>query len=336
MKRQKEKRQRDWKNCVWMGLLMILVAGRVQSQPSGIDPLDLLEGGSKYYRGLKENLYKTDEFLNEIEDPKSRRAYYRVFFNGQNFPQTVGYYMKKESGDERVEKTELVQQVNLGLRPYYTIKYEYNQEDETLVRTKYYKDYHGRMVEYYLYHWDFKTRRLKKLEIFEKARSLNEQRLKSYYIMEWDSEGGLEGLNYYDRGRMVVERYQFKKGLDWAKELKSEYPEYGIGNHQVKIEYLERYDRYKKRGKKEREYHMEFKRSGENLLVEKYNQDGILVFEKLYQGLGGMEEEGLDRGGMEEGMGEGMGEGMEEGLGEGMEEGLGEGVLGLDEEDGVE
>ena len=266
---------------------------RVQSQSVEIDPLDLLGGGSKYYRSLKENLYKTDEFLNEIEDRGSRSAYYRVFFNGQNFPETVGYYMKKASEEENVEKTELVQQVNLGLRPYYTIKYEYNQEDETLVRTKYYKDYHGRMVEYYLYHWDFKTRRLKKLEIFEKARSFNEQRLKSYYIMEWDKEGGLEGLSYYDKGRMVVERYQFKKGLSGEDELKSEYPEYGIGNHQVKIEYLERYDRYKKRGKKEREYHMEFKRSGQNLLVEKYNQDGILVFEKLYQGLGGLEEEGV-------------------------------------------
>lgn len=259
------------------------------------DPLEYKSGESKYFKKFEESLYSDDRFLEEIkkEDIKKVRKFYRVFYKSsddpeqESKPETVGFYMKKNDRENNVEITQLSQHVNMDHIPFHIITYKYSEENEDLVQTKIFKNIHGRVVGSYSYYWDEKTKKLIKIERYGITPYLYQMELKNFHEIAWNKENPdkLSSMTFYGKGKKIIEQYHFQKEAKIEGKLKSPIPEHGVGNKQMFIGYLSRYERFKAENSKEKSYYILYKNVDGGLLEEKYNPDGVLLHEKLYRNL---------------------------------------------------
>lgn len=270
------------------------------------DPLDSYRGESRYFKTFQESFYQEDRFLEELEDQDSERTYYRVFFNDRQQPDTVGYYSTQIDKEDGSKVTRLSQHVNSKREAYYVIKYQYSEIVPDRVRIKYFKDFYGRVISYFLYTWDEKSKRLIRLEHYAKTPFLNQMELQYSHELTWKGEA-LSTMTFYDKSGKKIERYTLQPSIGTTNDsndandgiqgnLQSSVPNLFVGNNRIFIGYLQRYERFQRglaafeNGKEKPLYLILYSPLEGGFLEEKYNADGVLFEEKFHPSISSQDE----------------------------------------------
>ncbi len=250
---------------------------------------------SKYYRNFYESFYKEDLIpeasLIKNEEIRSLNIYFRVSYNEKKKPDTIGYYTTKRDKEAGIAVTKLTQYVSMDGQPFYLIKYEY--DDRTgLLRTKTYKGLRGGTVGYYEYTWDEKTKMLTKLERYGLTSFLHKMELKSFFVFKW-KEGNLVSLKLFNKRKLPIERYVFVDGLNVKEKqsLKPDFKELAIGNLKIDIRYLKMYERFRVGSTQERTYYIKYEFIDNRLIERIFNDDNILLEEKVHSNIPKVEED---------------------------------------------
>ena len=228
--------------------------GAYSQREEFVDPLDSYRGESRYFKTFQESLYQEDRFLEELEDSDLPESYYRVFFNSQQQPDTIGYYSTQTDPDDGIKVTRLSQHVNSNREAYYVIKYQYSEVDPEKVRIKYFKDFYGRVISYVLYTWDEQSKKLLRVEHYTKTPFLNQMQLQGSHELTWQGEDPLS-MTFYDKVGNRIERYTFQQGTTEPSDsnesgsLQGHGSDLSVGNNQIFIRYLRRYERFEGKGK---------------------------------------------------------------------------------------